>query len=119
MTLEEQSSFQPVPEKAQSFALDSDDDLNMTPPPSYTPVTPINVEQNTRPSPTPLPAGTLTKPEPKKKKVTQQVVLEMQLEVLKLQKEMMLLKNEKLRLQVAQLKEQANSCTLMSSIENL
>ncbi len=48
--------------------------------------------------------------------ITQQVVLEMQMEVLKMQKEIILLKNEKLKLQVALLKEQGNSCTLMSSI---
>ena len=72
---------------------------------------------------TPLPTSTKgcaqTKLKPKKKKVTQQVVLEMQLEVLEMQKEMILLKNEKLKLQVALLKEQGNQCTLMSSIENL
>jgi hypothetical protein len=42
--------FPPQSMKAQSFTaftLDSDDDLNMSPSPSCTPVTPFNVEQTT------------------------------------------------------------------------
>lgn len=115
--------LQPGPGKAQIDALDSDDDLNLTPPPFSRPTTPTNVEENaeTPPTPTSLSTSTLTKSKlkPKKKKVTQQVVLEMQLDVLEMQKEMLQLKNEKLRMQVELLKQQASSCSLMRSIENL
>lgn len=91
---------------------ESDNDSTMTPPPSFTTtIIPVDLE----------PAGTqkTNTIKPKKKKVTQQVVLEMQYEVLKIQKQIILLKNEKLMLQVAQLKEQANGSTLMSSLDNL
>ena len=101
-------------EEAESIPESLDDDVDL----SMTSTTSISViESKTQPQvlPTAL-TGTHTKA--KKKKVTQEAVLEMQLEVLKLQKEMILLKNEKLRLQVLQLKGQVNSTTLMSSVEN-
>lgn len=101
-------------EEAESIPESLDDDVDL----SMTSTTSISViESKTKPQvlPTAL-TGTHTKA--KKKKVTQEVVLEMQLEVLQLQKEMILLKNEKLRLQVLQLKGQVNSTTLMSSVEN-
>ena len=83
--------LQTGPGKAQIDALDSDDDLNLTPPPFSGPTTPANVEETaeTPPTPTSLSTSTLTKSKlkPKKKKVTQQVVLEMQLDVLEMQKE--------------------------------
>ena len=91
------------------------DDLNSTPPPFSRPTIPTNVEEN--PETPPLSPNQI--PNLKKKKVTQQVGLEMQLDVLEMQKEMLQLKNEKLRVQVELLKQQANSCSLMTSIENL
>ena len=84
---------QPGPEKAQIDALDSDDDLNLTPPPFCRPNTPTNVDENAETPPTPT-ILTKSKLKPKKRKVTQQVVLEMQLDVLEMQKEMLQLKNE-------------------------
>ena len=91
---------------------ESDNGSTTTTPPSFTTtIIPVDVE----------PASTqkTNTIQPKKKKVTQQVVLEMQYEVLKTQKQIILLKNEKLMLQVAQLKKQANGSTLMSSLDTL
>ena len=94
--------LQPGPSKAQIDALDSDDDLNSTPPPFSRPTIPTNVEENSETplAPTSLSTSTLTKskPKPKKKKVTQQVMLEIQLDVIEMQKKMLQLKDEKLRM---------------------
>jgi hypothetical protein len=107
-----------VPGKVQSFTAftpDSDDDLNMTPPPSCSPVTPFNVKQTTKPSHTPAP--TCRHPDQtraEKEENYTAICAGNAAGSPENAKEMMLLKNEKLKIQVALLKEQTNSCTLIS-----
>lgn len=61
-----ESFSQPVPEEAQTFELDSDNDRSLTPPPPFAPEISIDVEQSTKSSPTFLPSDTQIKPKKKK-----------------------------------------------------
>lgn len=83
------------------------------------PVIAIDVKLHTKPTPLPEDTQTTQKKRQAEKQFNQKLLLEMQYEVVKMQKGIILLKIAKLKLQIAQLKEQGNGGTLMSSVQSL